>query len=214
MKKSILALSISLILFSNLYAQEIPSNLDKSTLEKAVKVYKQILSKDQNTTVTLELAEALYLLGKNDESAQYYSKVINNEGVLPIHYKIFSNVLQNLGKSDSASIFELKYKKVELEAALLTKDLQLLTGFSHDTISFFVNKVPFNSSDADFSPVMLDTSMIFVSTRKRDGDINIHQETGEPLYDLYKVNFRPEGEFTKPEKLSWQNIDHDVAEGP
>ena len=217
---STLLISVSL----NLEAQK--SSLRKSLLERADKLYElkayaeaipkyeQVLKKDSTKDyVVFNLADCYRLTNNSKEALYHYSKALQRSTSLPIHKYYYAQALMQAGDFVLAEKYMKEYVEDD-RGKTFTKAITNLNGFFKDTASNKIKLATFNSRQNDFSPVILDSQVVFVSSRIRAQAINyIHTWTDEKYYFLYYTQLGEKGTYIKP-KLFQKDIQTRFNDGP
>ncbi|RED99765.1 OmpA family protein [Marinoscillum furvescens] len=115
----------------------------------------------------LQIANSYRLMNKPEQSENWYAKVEENNALTSTEDKInFSQVLLKTGQDKKA-----KQLISNVEAATQTdlgrlKSLDNIEVFYSDSAAYYLENLPINSDQNDFSPVFYDEGLVFVSNRK------------------------------------------------
>lgn len=142
---------------------------EKYAYQKAYDSYQNGLSKkpDDSLKYYLRLARVTAELDQFDESENYFMKGIGASDS-PSDMLIYSEVLAANEKYDEAAEWMKKYDAVSPE----TRTKNRLSGFGsvrefkEDALAYAVATTDLNSEESDFSPTLVDGSLVFASGRK------------------------------------------------
>jgi len=222
--KLLFVLTLLISVSANLNAQK--SSLRKALLERADKLYElkayadaipkyeQVLEKDSTQDyVVFNLADCYRLTNNSKEALVHYSIALQRSTSLPIHKYYYAQALMQNGDFTTAEKYMKEYV-LDDRGKTFTKAITNLSDFYKDTASNKVKFATFNSRENDFSPVILDSQVVFVSSRVRAQAINyIHTWTDEKYYFLYYTQLNDKGEYIKP-KLFQKDIQTRFNDGP
>lgn len=137
----------------------------------AIEAYKKGLSSSEQPedSIELKIAEGYRMLNQPEEAEGWYNKAIDqNSDVNPKYLLHYADVLSSQKKYAEAKLFYEAYSKKKAEDSRGNKKLETLNNqkeFYRNAAEVTINKVSFNSKAADFSPVITNDGILFVSAR-------------------------------------------------
>mgnify|MGYP003708572467 CR=1 FL=1 len=173
---------------------------DNMSYINAVRGYEEFLRLDKYKD-PLEIKEALIKLGYSYRRLQdtknadrIYSELIEKYPDLPSEvYLYYAQALASNRKYRDSQKMYAKYgemQKEDLRGKKFTVSYMDMNRFYQDSASYKVEYMPFNSRQADFSPVYYQKGLVFVSARDETGMIKrVFNYNQTPFLDLY---FQPD----------------------
>lgn len=187
---------ILLSLFSSqLHAQEglkIRANklFESLSYSEAISLYEQVVARDSmDSEALIRLADCYRLTNNMIKARDTYAKVVSKGFGEPLNTFYYAQALMNTGNHQDAIVYMEQYVADSRGANYLVA-LQTISEFYKDSANISVKKASFNSSQNDFSPIILpDQRVVFASSRLRAQLIKYdHSWTGLPFYYLYEVS--------------------------
>lgn len=165
----------------------------------AIPLYQQILEKEKEPEAMINLAECFRKINDSKNAEYWYAQVVQLPQVKAMHRLHYGMVLQTNGKCDQAKIWFTQYlqenpddARAQFLASSCDRQTELL---NKGKDIYTVRNLPFNSTLDDFSPAVVENSLVFASDRERGGMIKrTSLWTGNPFSELYKVPFTPNGQ--------------------
>lgn len=163
---------------------------EKYDYKNAIKQYQKAFKlESKNDSLRLRLAESYKLDHNSVEAEKWYASVVDTLKELPFKYHLdYAQTLTANGKYDQAR-FWLQVYDEEVGGDDLTHDqisfLDNLGYYVKDTINYRIEEVEFNSEASDYSPLLVEDGLVFVSDRgaKRYDDL------GNAYFELFKVKY-------------------------
>lgn len=155
----------------------------------AAKLYEQIRSVEPDNRVASErLAVCYKKLNDPEKSEIVLASLCANSAVDPMYIKMYAEVLAENAKYDKAIEWYKKYISLrpDDDVKQVLDGYTTLAGFYRDSIFYKVEKVGFNSDQADFSPVYYKEGIAFCSARNSDKPTYLWDNSS--FIDLYWVN--------------------------
>ncbi|WP_205503525.1 OmpA family protein [Rufibacter psychrotolerans] len=137
----------------------------------AIEEYQEAFAKkDPDLQGAQRLAEAYRLTGRTQEAEQWYAKVVAMPEAEPINLYHYAEALRSNGKYFEAKTQYQNYAmKVPAEAAMANAKAQAcdaaLKLMEEPPSAIVVNETAINSGNADFSPTVYDSGILFTSDR-------------------------------------------------
>ncbi len=168
-------------------ADELFNNLEYS---KAILAYEDILKKHPDlTSVKVKLAECYRLTSRTEKTEYWLAQVVKSHDATDAHKLLYAQALMSNGKHKEARSWVVDYQDKnpnDKRSAYILKSIDNLQTYFKDTGSYFVWKLIINSPNADFSPVLYDNGMVFISSREtKEMFEKKHNWTGQPFLNLY-----------------------------
>jgi hypothetical protein len=168
-------------------ADELFNNLEYA---KAIIAYEDILKKYPDlTAVKVKLAECYRLTSRTEKAEYWLSQVVKSHDATSAHKLLYAQALMSNGKYKEARSWVVDYQDKnpdDKRSAFLLKSIDNYDSYFKDTGSYFIWKLIINSPNADFSPVLYDNGIVFVSSRETKEIIEKkHAWTGQPYLNLY-----------------------------
>lgn len=180
----------------------------------AITLYQEVLDRENNPEAMINLAECYRKVNDAVHAEEWYAKVVQLPQAKAIHRLYYGMALQTNGKCDQAKPWFTAYlqenpddARAQFLAASCDRQGELLQK-GQDIYS--VQGLPFNSEYDDFSPTLVDNSLIFASDRDQGGMVKrTSLWTGNPFSELYQVVFTPiglqPGNFTYSDPKKYSN---------
>lgn len=176
-KKVSLCLLIFLLVASATMAQTVLMRLaqnymDNQEYEAAIEVYQKVLEKNDELEAKINIATAYRQLQDFKSAEHWYLQIVQEQGIEPIHYLHYAQILQRNSKCGIAKRWFERYAETvpddtrgqyltracDYQEELLTKNQAL----------YQVQKVWFNSAMSDFSPTFYNNGLLFTSNAYED----------------------------------------------
>jgi outer membrane protein OmpA-like peptidoglycan-associated protein len=156
----------------------------------AIIKYEALLKKHPELTeAKIKLADCYRMTGRSQKAEFWYWQVVKSPEVKPIHKFYYGQALMNNGKYNLAQSWIREYHLTnpgDKRAELALKSIDNLPVYFKDTASYFIYKLLVNSANADFSPVLYNTGIVFASARETKQMVQrTHSWTGQPFLSLY-----------------------------
>jgi outer membrane protein OmpA-like peptidoglycan-associated protein len=179
----------------------------------AIDLYRQILEKEDSPEAMINLAECYRKINDTENAEHWYALVVLLPQAKAIHRLYYGMVLQINGKCDQAKTWFAMYLQEnpdDARAQFLATSCDRQTELQNKGKDIYtVRSLPFNSELDDFSPTVVDNTLIFASDREQGGIIKrTSLWTGNPFSELYSVGFTPNGlqpgdfSYANPQKYS------------
>ena len=170
--------------------KEINELYDHLAYSEAIVKYEALLKKYPDLTeAKIKLADCYRMTGRSEKAEFWYWQVVKSPEVKPIHKFYYGQALMNSGKYNIAESWIKEYHQAnpaDKRAELALKSIENLPVYMKDTASYFIYKLLINSPNADFSPVLYNTGMVFASARETKQMVQrTHSWTGQPFLSLY-----------------------------
>lgn len=173
---------------------------------EAITEYEAFIKKNPAATdVKMKLADCYRMIAKSEKSEYWYSEVVKATDAKPIYKFYYGEALMNNGKYNLAKKWFSEYHLAcpdDKRGEIALKSIENIPQYFKDTLRYQINRLAFNSSQADFSPVLYNNGLVFASSRE-DGVAakKIHAWTGEPYLNLYYAHGKATG-FYKAEPFT------------
>jgi tetratricopeptide (TPR) repeat protein len=190
--------------------QQANRQFDTQSYAKAVSLYQEafeesILPLEQRQLAQLNVAYSYFQLGDNAKAEEFYQQALPEEqlsGSLTSHYLHYAKVLAINGKMQESQRFFERYQNTKLNE---NRQIQSAETFTKKRITYRLDYLAINTSNAEFSPIYFRDGLVFVSGK---APAAVSSEAPEKGYlDLFYV--------TKPDEiksLSSLNADGSEAE--
>lgn len=174
----------------------------------AIPLYQQILEKENEPEAMINLAECYRKINDSEHAEHWYAQVVQLPQAKAIHRLYYGMALQVNGKCDQAKTWFTQYlqenpddARAQFLASSCDRQNELL---NKGKDIYTVRSLPFNTKYDDFSPAVVENSLVFASDREQDGIIKrTSLWTGNPFSELYRVPFTPNG--AQPGDFSYGN---------
>lgn len=155
----------------------------------AIPEYEKVLSADPtNVEVMRKLAECYRLTNDHAKAATMYGKLSRLPDAKPIEMFYYAQSLMYNGDYERAKDTYTKYSikaMFDERAKHALEALKKMDQFYSDSARARVNNLAINSPESDFSPIMLNDGVVFVSNRIGGAKNKKHVWTGKPFLSLY-----------------------------
>lgn len=170
---------------------------------KAIPKYEKIAGQENKHTALAmtRLGDINRLSSHFEQSAEWYQKAIATNDVKPDVYLNYGQVLRSLGRYEEAIVQFDKYRQLnpaDPRAKLYSEYCQLLLD-KKEVVEIYdvVNVKGLNSTNSDFSPVIMNDQVVFASDRSSGTGARLYGWTGAYYLDLFKAGMP---DFNDPEK--------------
>lgn len=174
MKISFFHIVIFLFICTSSFAQLERANkyYDAKEYTKAIKAYENILKEKEHPEALEKIADCYRLTKKYQQAELYYERLLKNPDVPKINHLYYGLMLKNNNKIDEAKEQFKIYSKAlpnDKVVKMLIKSCDDIKALTKKTKQFDVNLVPdINSEQSEFSPVILNDQLVFVSDRNKN----------------------------------------------
>jgi tetratricopeptide (TPR) repeat protein len=143
---------------------------EEKAYQEAAFSYKNIIRKDSaNSKAYFKLAESYRLLNNSTEAEYFYKRGLHLDAKAPSIYKYhYAEILLTNGKKEESSYwFDLYYNEEKLDKVSINKKegLSNYDDYYNDSLSYSIKEISINSKNSDFSPVLYDKGIVFLSSR-------------------------------------------------
>lgn len=211
----ILIFSVSFMTYAQRNALRKANKLyDSRAYSDAIPKYLKALKKDNSIAEAIfNLADCYRLTNNSKEAMNYYAKAVQCNASKPIHKLYYAQALMQNGNYSLAEKYLNEYKDDE-RGKTFSDAIKNINVYLKDTSKNQIKFAPFNSEYNDFSPVIYDNKVVFVSARTKATILKyIHSWTDKRYYYLYITQPNKNGKASKP-KLFAPNIQIKYNDGP
>jgi len=182
---------------------------DNLEFVKAIKHYERIVAKGSNSPEVLRnLGDANYLNANYAESAKWYKKLSNLEGVILDKNTVYryAQSLRSIKEYEASDklIVQLNngYKK-DQRGINFKKNDDYLNNIKKRLGSYTIQNVSVNSLASDFAPSFYLDGLVFSTTRDTSGiSKNIHTWNQKRFLDLFSASINDDGSLENVKKFS------------
>ncbi|OJJ22283.1 hypothetical protein BKI52_06260 [marine bacterium AO1-C] len=222
MKKGLLLI---IILLASLGVQAQRARLRKANTEfekfhfkTAIKLYEAYLAKHPGSKEAQEkLAHSYRKVNDSKNAEKWYGVVVNHPSTKPVNKLFYAQALAMNGRYEQSRKWYKVYAQEvghDERGHVFEKTYQNLAQFYEDASKYEVRLAPFNSKQADFSPMFYRQGIVFCSSRepedkKKQSKKNKFNWNGNRFLDLYYTR----GGVTSPEPFH-KDINSRYHEGP
>lgn len=166
-------------------------NFEGMAYVKAIEKYEKLMQKGVGAdTLKSKLATAYYKVGNTDKAEPLFREVVSGKQFIPEDLYFFAQTLKYNRKYEEADQWMDKYKQLksndsrsEIQHNAAPKILEIV---EHER--YIVNEVNFNSSKADFGPVVIGNQIVFTTGRNDEKIIRREYAWDEsPYLDIYTI---------------------------
>lgn len=184
----------------------------------AIPFYEDLSSREQkNIEYLSKLCDCYRLTGKTREAEGCYSRLDTMQGIDPINYFYYAQVLEENEKYTDAQNFYKLYSTKNTADSRSARKLEAgnVPEIWKASSQYSVSNCDFNSSNADFGMFpFTDSSFMFTTNRPAEiSEKHTYIRDKQPFLDLYKLNKEKKGIFSAPQKLS-KAVNSPYHEGP
>lgn len=186
--------------------------------QEAIYSYRNIIRKDSsNSKVYFKLAESYRLLNKTTDAEYFYKKGLQLDPKAPSIYKYYyaEMLLTNGKKEESAYWFDLYYEEEKLDRIGANKKdgINKYQDFYDDSLSYTIKEISINSEESDFSPVLYDKGIVFLSSREPTNLFKYYNGSDNTSFlNLYYSEIYRDTIFKDPVKFG--SFGNTLHEGP
>ncbi len=184
---------------------------------KAIKLYENILKKNENAEALEKTANSYRLLKNYRQAEVFYERLMKQKNVAPINHLNYGMVLKKNSKIDAA---EAEFKQYSSSVPgdnigkMLIKSCNDVKELEKNEKQFDVNLLPnINTLQSEFSPVLFKNQLVFISDRNK----NLFNEI-QDFFHVYSVEIKndPAGttKFSKIAKSFPYPINTNYHDGP
>ena len=222
MKKGLLLI---IILLASLGVQAQRARLRKANTEfekfhykTAIKLYEAYLAKNPgNKEAQTRLAHSYRKVNDSKNAEKWYGVVVNHPNTKPINKLFYAQALAMNGRYEQSRKWYKVYAQEvghDERGHVFEKTYKNLAQFYEDASKYEVRLAPFNSKQADFSPMFYRQGIVFCSSREPDDKKKQSKKdkfswNGNRFLDLYYTR----GGVTSPEPFH-KDINSRYHEGP
>ena len=186
--------------------------------KSSVDLYHQVIEKKGGSdTLRLRVAECYRKLNWQDSAASWYSQIVDESVMEPIHHLYFAQALQYTGDYQEAINQYQKYQELAVgdsRAPLNISAIENRDDYYIDSSLYHVTELPINSPEADFAPSYYLNGFVFASARERPALIQKKFKWNQkPYLDLYYAESIDSSSFANPVGLS-KKVNSKFHEGP
>lgn len=197
----------------NLRMKQAQKYMDGLDFIEAIKLYQQVLSKDDNPEAKINLADCYRRVNDPVNAEIWYAQVVELPESKPIHKLHYGMMLQRNGKCDLAKEWFKAYLQEnpgDTRGQFLAKGCEFERDLNNKNKGIYeVQTVTFNGPLDDMAPTIYKDGVVFSSERDKGGPVSrVHAWTGNPFLELYHVPAKKSGEdsldveFGNPLKFS------------
>jgi outer membrane protein OmpA-like peptidoglycan-associated protein/tetratricopeptide (TPR) repeat protein len=166
-------------------------NFEGMAYVKAIEKYEKLMQKGVGAdTLKSKLATAYYKVGNTEKAEPLFREVVSGSQFIPEDLYFFSQTLKYNQKYEEADQWMDKYQQLkssdsrsEIQHKAAPKILEIV---EHER--YVVNEVNFNSSKADFGPVVIGNQIVFATGRNDEKIIRREYAWDEsPYLDIYTI---------------------------
>ncbi|MEO8151226.1 MAG: OmpA family protein [Bacteroidia bacterium] len=173
---------------------------------EAISEYESLLKKSPEIAeAKTKLADCYRMISKSEKAEYWYGEVVKMPDAKPIYKYYYGEALMNNGKYNMAKTWFTEYHKAvpdDKRGEMALKSIDNIPQYFKDSTAYKVNKLAINSPQADFSPVLYNSGLVFASSRENgEGVKRVHSWTGEPYLNLYYATGKASG-FYKAEPFA------------
>lgn len=182
----------------------------------ALNHFENALGKDSgNTLIMLRIADCYRLLNNMEEAELWYSKIINDAIAGPEEELHYAQVLLANKKYEESKKWFSKYNEHQNGALGVNKieGINNLLELFEDSLSYPCKPVNINTSGSEFSPVLYDSGIVFVSSRE---PLMIKRKSARDktnFFDLYYSKISKDGSLETP-RIFDRTLNKKLHEGP
>ncbi len=142
--------------------------------DKALYAYKKVLTKQPDNIEALsKLGKIAFYMNRFSDAKVYYKKIVQYGNLSPDDLKTYGQVLMGLGEYKAAQKWFDTYKEAYLlEGAQFSKSCEIANFRKDKKGDFKISKEFVNSSNDDIFPSFYKQSVVFMSTKPKNGDKN------------------------------------------
>ena len=171
--------------------------------------------KEKSTSVMRKMAFCQQFLENIPLADTLWRKVCASSDANGEDYYQYAQVLKMSGRWEESEKFLKKAQSTLNEEAKANKSFQAyeeLKNLQKDNGQYVINALTINTADQDFAPYLLDSTLMFSSSR--DGVFPLRNKwngNGKPFLDLFegKINRQDQVETVKRRTKSWRGKFHD-----
>lgn len=156
---------------------------------KALEYLKFAFKQTKEDSIRFKIGVCLYQQKEFDKALDWFNgaSITNFNRVDAV--LAYSDILMRMKDYERARILlaEVNWKGWRNQV-LLNRELAIMEmeDFYRDSTRFHIEKLPFNTENADFSPCLINDNLFFISTRKKDvGKLHYSDHQDIPLSDIY-----------------------------
>lgn len=198
--------------------QQANKEFDLHAYNLAIKSYRKVIEKDPDNAIAYTgVADCYRLLGRMDESANWYKKAIQLEDVDPSALFHYGKTLMALGEYEQALEWFLVYAEGQpIYGSHYAESCEFAMSLRGMPALYRVKKEFANTIDSDFGPAFLDGNIVFSSARTdlvRQMEKDHAGWNGAAKNQLFISGIDANGYLTKPSFLR-NDLQNVYNEGP
>ena len=168
--------------------------------EQAIKYYGYVLQQGYDADVCARMATSHFARGEYLDAEYWYGQAVASDGLDPVHFRSYAEVLRANGKlEESRSWFE-KYDRYALDVGFWKPSFKLQEELEKGKPAYRVAAVDLNTSASEIAPAFYGEAVVFASNRKSRGWNRTSSSSGQPYYDLY-LSYADDGQRFDPPAL-------------
>lgn len=189
-----------ILLFSSLFLQQTfgqqadhkkaDTYFDQFQYASAAAVYEKILAQDTADTEALKNVIVCYRkLNDPSKAEKWLARMCGRDGVDSYYFRQYGETLAANKKYEDAVAWYKKYleKTPDADIAKLIASYQTMNDFYKDSSYYTIRSLPFNSKQADFSPMYYQGGILFCSARTGSAHRATYAWDNSAYIDLYYV---------------------------
>ncbi|NER18156.1 OmpA family protein [Spongiivirga citrea] len=205
---SLILVMISLFAFAQEQETEADKAYDNYNYNKAINEYeREVKNGEKSVKIFKRLGDSYYFNAKLVEANKWYEQLMAlNKEIEPEYFYRYSQTLKSVKKYDEANVYLQKFTELnstDRRAILYRENPDYLEDIGAQSGRYNISAVPFNTPNADFSPMVVGDKLIFSSSLNKSLFTKfIHEWDAKPFIDLYEVSLNPDAEAGQtPKKL-------------
>ncbi|MEM7040379.1 MAG: tetratricopeptide repeat protein, partial [Bacteroidota bacterium] len=188
---------------------------DAGDLTKAIEYFKGANDFGATEEGLLALGKCYRVMFDYPQAEKTYAQLIGLPGIDPMGYFYYAQTLLANGKRAEAYQWFEKYMLLPAEETGIENRQafrRMITHVRPESEEIQIRKMPFNSSEYDFSPAWYPGGVIFCSTRPQGKKGNRFQQTQANGVDLFLAEKDAKGRWSTAQPVKGLNSEHN--EGP
>lgn len=195
-QNSLVAQSASLVKANKLFAL--------LAYSEAIPLYEKVLKHDTlNVEALVNLGECYRMTNNVPGQLTVYGKIVASGIGKPIHSFYYAQALMQCGNYAKATFYLAHYNADERGETFL-KAINNLNKYFRDSACYSVKRMPFNSGQNDFSPVIWQgNKVVYTSSRIRNGAVNFtYPWTEQSFFHVYITSKKENGSYSRPHRFA------------
>lgn len=157
---------------------------------KAIEKYEKLIEKDFNKNYAQrQIGNAYMMLRQPEKAVTYYREAVKGENIPPVYYYYYAQALRGTKEYKASRKWMKKFKKTNQNDSRVSEFFEkqdITSAIFNKQEKYTLSSLDINTEFSDYGATMIDSSIVFVSTR--DPGVSILRKyawNNQPFLDMY-----------------------------